>query len=93
MAATGQGGMALALQALEDFQYESIAVKVSGSAQKDLETELAIKGTNPALYDGYPIDFNLNLSGELANVIRDSMVGYRVPETIKQQLMAFPSPP
>ncbi|NKB45291.1 MAG: hypothetical protein GKS03_13545, partial [Alphaproteobacteria bacterium] len=92
-AATNQGGMALALQALENFNYESIAVKVSGSAQKNLETSLAIKGRNPALYDGYPIDFNLNLSGELANVVRDSMVGYRVPEAIKRQLMAFPSAP
>ena len=93
LAATDQGGMALALQALEDFQYESIAIKVSGSARNELETSLAIKGRNPALYDGYPIDFNLNVSGELANIVRDSMVGYRIPETIKQQLMGFPPTP
>lgn len=88
--ATGEGGMTLAMQALENFQYDSISVQISGSIQNELEAKLAIKGRNPGLYGGYPIDFNLNLSGELANIIRDGTVGYRVPETIKQQLMNFP---
>jgi hypothetical protein len=87
---TGENGMTLAMKALENFQYESISVQVSGSIQNELEAKLAIKGRNPGLYGGYPIDFNLNLSGELANIIRDGTVGYRVPETIKQQLMNFP---
>jgi hypothetical protein len=89
-AAAGQGGMALAMQALENFEYDSITMTVSGALNKDLQAALAIKGRNPDLYGGYPIDFNLTLSGELANVLRDSLAGYRVPETIKQQLMAFP---
>lgn len=88
-----QGGMGLALQALENFQYDSITVTVNGSVLEELEASLAIKGRNPALYNGYPIDFNLNLSGELANVIQGSLAGYRVPETIKRQLMAFPPKP
>ena len=88
--ASSQSGMTLAMQALENFQYESIKVTVSGSVKQELEADLAIKGRNPSLYGGYPIDFNLNLSGELANIIRSSMTGYRVPETIKRQLMAFP---
>lgn len=89
----GQGGMGLALQALENFQYDSITVTVNGSVLDELEASLAIKGRNPSLYNGYPIDFNLNLSGELANVIQGSLAGYRVPETIKRQLMAFPPKP
>lgn len=89
-AESGQGGMGLAMQALEDFQYDSLTVSVSGSILDELEASLAIKGRNPALYNGYPIDFNLNLSGELANVIQGSLAGYRVPEAIKRQLLAFP---
>lgn len=88
-----QGGMGLALQALENFQYDSIVVTVSGSVLEELEASLAIKGRNPNLYNGYPIDFNLNLSGELANVIQGSLAGYRVPETIKRQLLTFPQSP
>ncbi len=89
-AAAGQGGMTLAMEALENFQYDSIAMTLTGSLNKDLEAAMAIKGRNPDLYGGYPIDFNLSLSGELANVLRDSLAGYRVPETIKQQLLEFP---
>jgi hypothetical protein len=88
--AESQSGYGLALQALEDFQYENLALTVNGSLSKDLEVGLQLKGNNPGLYDGYPIEFNLNLSGELANVIQGSLTGYRVPETIKRQLMEFP---
>ena len=86
-----EGGMQLALQAMEDFQYDSLSLTVSGSITGDLTAGLAIKGRNPDLYGGYPIDFNLNLSGELANIVQGSLTGYRVPESIRQQLMAFPS--
>lgn len=88
--AQNDGGFNLALQALEDFQYESLSLALNGSLSQELEAALSLKGRNPNLYDGYPIEFNLNLSGELANVIQGSLAGYRVPETIKQQLMAFP---
>ena len=84
-----EGGLALALQALEDFQYDTLSVSVSGSAAKELEAVLALKGSNPDLYDGYPIEFNLNLTGELANIVKGSLTGYRVPEAIKRQFMAF----
>lgn len=90
---SGQGGMGLALDALENFQYDSVTVSVSGSILDELEASLAIKGRNPALYNGYPIDFNLNLSGELVNVIQGSLAGYRVPETIKRQLLNSPLQP
>ena len=86
-----EGGLQLALQAMEEFEYDSLSLTVSGSLFKELNAGLAIKGRNPNLYGGYPIDFNLNLSGELANIIQGSLTGYRVPESIKQQLMAFPS--
>ena len=86
------GGLALTMRALEDFRYDSLSITVSGSATKELKAALALKGSNPDVYDGYPIEFNLNLSGELANIIQDSLAGYRVPETIKRQFMAFPPP-
>ncbi len=89
--AQASGGLALAFQALEDFRYDSLTLTVSGSVMNELAVGIAIKGRNPSLYDGYPIEFNLNVEGELANVVRGSLAGYRVPESIRQQLMAFPS--
>ena len=89
-AGDGESGYGLALRALEDFRYDALTVTVNGSLSRSLDVGLQIKGHNPAVYDGYPIDFNLNLSGELANVIRGSLTGYRVPETIRRQLTDFP---
>ncbi len=61
-----EGGLQLVLQAMEEFQYDSLSLTVSGSLIKELGAGLAIKGRNPNLYGGYPVDFNLNLSGEVS---------------------------
>ena len=60
----------IALHALQNFHYE----KLDGTINYDRDGAYAIKlhllGSNPSLYDGYPIDFELNLSGELSDVFQ-----------------------
>jgi hypothetical protein len=84
-AALAQGGTIL-LQALADFRYDEIAVSMNGDITKDLAVNLALKGRNPGLYGGYPIEFNLNLDGPLNKLVREGLSGYRIPDDIKQRL-------
>ena len=37
-----------------------------------MDVGLHIKGANPDLYDGHPVEFNLNLEGELGNILRSN---------------------
>ncbi len=46
-------------------------------------------GNNPGFYDGYPVEFNLNVSGALDRVLRQSLAGYRIPAAIEEQLQEF----
>jgi hypothetical protein len=79
----------LLLQALENFRYEELRLTIDGRTDAEMDVGLHIAGANPDLYDGYPIEFNLNLEGALANVLRQGLAGYQVPERIREQMQDF----
>jgi len=77
------------LQALENFRYETLRLTVDGRTDAEMDVGLHIAGANPDLYDGYPIEFNLNLEGALANVLRSGLAGYQIPERIRERMQGF----
>jgi hypothetical protein len=79
----------LLLQALDDFRYKELRLTIDGRTDADMDVGLHISGANPDLYDGYPIEFNLNLEGALGNLLRDSLVGYQIPERIRKRMQSF----
>ncbi|MDX2222357.1 MAG: YdbH domain-containing protein [Rhodospirillaceae bacterium] len=80
------GGGDLVLQALTDFRFEELRANIDGNALEDLNVAVKLKGRNPSLYGGYPIEFNLNLDGPLARIATDSLAGYRIPDEIKRRM-------
>ena len=79
----------LLLQALENFRYKDLRLTIDGRTDGEMDVGLHIAGANPDLYDGYPIEFNLNLEGELANVLRQGLASYQIPERIREQMQGF----
>ncbi len=79
----------LLLQALENFRYKELRLTIDGRTDGEMDVGLHIAGANPALYDGYPIEFNLNLEGALANVLRQGLAGYQIPERIRERMQSF----
>jgi hypothetical protein len=79
----------LLLQALENFRYDQLRLTIDGRTDAEMDVGLHIKGANPDLYDGYPIEFNLNLEGALANVLRSGLAGYQIPERIRERMQGF----
>lgn len=87
--ASGGAGVDLMLQALSDFHYDSLRLTITGSAAGALEVGMHLAGNNPDLYDGYPVEFNLTLSGALAQVIEGTLSGYQVPDRIRRHMEQF----
>jgi hypothetical protein len=79
----------LLLQALENFRYKELRLTIDGRTDGDMDVGLHISGANPDLYDGYPIEFNLNLEGALADVLRAGLAGYQVPDRIRERMQDF----
>ncbi len=60
----------IALHALQNFHYDKLDGKINYDKNGAYKIKLHLLGSNPSLYDGYPIDFDLNLNGELSDVFQ-----------------------
>lgn len=88
LAAAGGSGEIL-LQALQDFHYDSLEMRLDGPTNGEMQAQLAIHGRNPTLYDGYPVAFNLNLEGRLAAIVRRGVQSWQLPEAIGARIRDF----
>lgn len=64
----------LALQALQDFRYDALDLKLDYESTGDYTIQARLEGRNPQLYDGYPIAFNINLNGSLPGLLKASLI-------------------
>jgi hypothetical protein len=86
----GQGeSVSLALSALTNFQYQALRLTVDRQAGGEMTVAMHVTGRNPDFYDGYPVEFNLNVSGALDQVLRQGLAGYRIPKAIEDRLQEF----
>jgi hypothetical protein len=79
----------LALQALSNFQYSDLTLTVSRESGGDTVALMQVKGRNPDFYGGHPVEFNLNVSGKLDQILNRGLAGYRIPDAIRERLDDF----
>ncbi|WP_156927011.1 YdbH domain-containing protein [Azospirillum halopraeferens] len=80
---------ALLMGALTDFRYDSLTMTINGLAGGELTVGLAIRGSNPGFYDGYPVALNLKVSGALDRILRQSLDAYRIPDAVRDRMLQF----
>ena len=86
---TDDASIDLVLDALSNFHYARLEVELDRAAGGETKIGLHIAGANPDLYDGYPIELNVSLTGALDQIVRDSLAGYRIPDEIRERLSGF----
>lgn len=89
--AGGEQGTDLLLRAVTDFRYTSLDMTLDGTAGGELAAKLAISGSNPDFYDGYPVSLTINVSGALDTVLRRSLDAYRIPDAVRERMKEFES--
>ncbi len=82
-------GMVIALRALENFSYEKLEIRVDGEAAGAVRVAAALRGSNPDLEGGRPVEFNLNLEGELGDLVGAGATAYQIPENVERRLREF----
>ncbi len=88
-AALAAGG-AIVGQALANFQYDELKAALNGDVMEDLQIVVGLKGKNPDVMKGYPVEFNINLEGPLGRIATSSMAAFRIPETIRDRIHQLP---
>lgn len=85
----GGESVGLALQALSNFQYTDLKLTVNRATGGDTVALMQVKGRNPDFYGGHAVEFNLNISGKLDQILNRGLAGYRIPDTIRDKLGDF----
>ena len=76
--ASGGDQVQLLLQALENFHYENLSLKMDKSADDELLATLSILGQNPEVLDGQPFQLNINLESNIGKVLEALAKGYQL---------------
>ena len=85
----GGESVRLMLQALENFRYDALKITLDGRTDGATAIGLHLKGANPDLHDGHPVEFNLNLEGNLASLVQTNLDNYQIPDRIRERLQRF----
>ena len=84
--AASNPGMKVMLQALDDFHYSVLASEVSYDTNGKLLLALTLKGSNPALEKGRPINLTINLEEDLPALMTSLQLSSQISDKIKQRV-------
>ncbi len=76
----------LMLSALKNFRYKTLRIKLDRRSDGNASVNFHLSGSNPDFFKGHPVEFNLNLSGRLDEILQRGLKVYQIPETIIRQL-------
>jgi hypothetical protein len=81
----------IGMQALQNFNFTSLDGTVNYRPDGRYDIRITLDGSNPDLYGGYPIRFNLNLGGELPALFRSVFITGDFGAAILDQLKSTSS--
>jgi len=82
-------GTALFLDIVRDFQYDSVRVTIDETDSGDIPFEFKIKGKNPTVYKGIPVELNLSMSGPLRSILQQGLKTYTLPDRLLERMQEF----
>lgn len=66
----------LVLQTLEDFRFDSLLLHMDKALDGEAEMRVTLAGANPAVLDGHPFKFNVNVSGNADRLFQTILTVY-----------------
>ncbi|MBY0430492.1 MAG: YdbH domain-containing protein, partial [Rhodospirillales bacterium] len=90
--ASGGTPAGMVLQALGDFRYATLEMTVNGRTGGETVIGLKVSGANPGFLEGYPVELNLTVSGQLDRILSEALTGYEIPAKIRDRMTEFGMP-
>jgi len=75
----------LARDALREFKYKELSIKVDGSLDGEVELGTVFNGSNPKVLNGQPFEFDINVVGELFNILRSFDSNAQIKSELERQ--------
>lgn len=77
--------VALVREVLENLQYSLLSFKVTPGKGRNLAVLLSLEGRNPDVYNGRPVKLNINLTGDVLDIVEQNIMLFKTPEKLLQQ--------
>jgi hypothetical protein len=74
----------LVRQILEDLHYSLLSIAVDSSPDKKLSVLMTLQGNNPKVYKGKQVKLNVHLTGDILDVVRQSMLTSNPTKLLQQ---------
>jgi hypothetical protein len=71
---------------LENFRYQRVVLELNGDLLGEVRIEMKLSGSNPEYQGGTPVEFNLDLEANFADLVRGGSAFYGVQERIERKL-------
>jgi hypothetical protein len=78
--------MQLVTQSLEDFRFTTLSSQVNYDQRGKLALAMRLEGQNPAIEQGRPIHFNINLEEDIPTLLASLQLTDKVSDIIKQRV-------
>nr|WP_256625663.1 YdbH domain-containing protein [Pseudomonas sp. LPB0260] len=78
--------MQLVTQSLEDFHFTTLRSQVDYDPQGKLQLSMRLEGQNPAIEQGRPIHFNINLEEDIPSLLASLQLTDKVNEIIRRRV-------
>lgn len=85
--AAGGEAVELMMQALDDFHYDRLGLSLDKPATGDSQVLLRLEGANPAVLDGQPFIFNINLTSDAAPLLEALAAGTAISDRLLGQVL------
>ncbi len=72
--------------ALSNYQYESLNTRVYYSGDGELSLEVELRGVNPDMNGGQPINLNVNISDNVPTLLQSLRAGRTITDRLEQRL-------
>jgi hypothetical protein len=77
----------LMLSALQDFHYDALSLTLDKDESGVTRLLLRMRGHNPAVLEGHPFQFNINLTGNLDETLAAVLAGYRASSRLLRRAL------
>jgi len=74
----------LALEALANFAYEIITIRINETEAEELRLDIFIKGKSLDVFGGLPIEFNIVIEGPIRQIIEENLAPPELPPNLQE---------
>ncbi|MDX1402704.1 MAG: YdbH domain-containing protein, partial [Kiloniellales bacterium] len=71
---------ALLVDALEDFHYSELSLRLDKDVAQDMKAQVSLLGANPNVLEGHPFKLNITLESNIAKISAALFAGYRAAQ-------------